>query len=81
MFLKNLNSNVHWSSECKGPVIIHGIVGEDSQEPSSPSWFNPHEAFQVLLYVTNLMKAGVAANNIGIISPYIAQVHNINVYN
>lgn len=79
MFLKNLNSNTQWSIGCKGPVIVHGIVGEDSQDSSSPSWFNPHEAFQVLLYVTNLMKAGVAAYNIGIITPYIAQVHNISI--
>lgn len=69
-----MNENGHWDIGCKGPVIVHGIVGEDNQEPSSPSWFNPHEAFQVLLYITRLMKAGVSANDIGVITPYASQV-------
>lgn len=74
IFLRDLNKNAHWDVGCKGPVIVHGIVGEDNQEPSSPSWFNPHEAFQVLLYITRLMKAGVSANDIGVITPYASQV-------
>lgn len=78
IFLNNLNENTHWEIDCKGPVIVHGIVGEDSQDPNSPSWFNPHEAFQVLLYFTRLMKSGISANDIGIITPYASQVSKIN---
>lgn len=81
ILLNNLNENVHWDIGCKGPVIVHGIVGENNQEPNSPSWFNPHEAFQVLLYVTRLMKAGISADDIGIITPYCSQVNTILLKN
>lgn len=72
--LKNLKENAHWDINCEGPIIVHGIEGADRQEPNSPSWFNPHEAFQVLLYVTRLMKAGILADDIGVIAPYASQV-------
>ncbi|XP_026807921.1 probable RNA helicase armi isoform X2 [Rhopalosiphum maidis] len=78
ILLNNLNENAHWKIDCKGPVIVHGVVGEDSQDPSSPSWFNPHEAFQVLLYFTRLMKSGISADDIGIITPYASQVSKIH---
>ncbi|CAH1736197.1 unnamed protein product [Aphis gossypii] len=78
ILLNNLNENAHWEIDCKGPVIVHGVVGEDSQDPNSPSWFNPHEASQVLLYFTRLIKSGISANDIGIITPYASQVSKIN---
>lgn len=74
VLLNNLNENVFWNIGCNGPIIVHGIVGEDCQESTSPSWYNPHEAFQVLLYFTRLIKAGIPADDIGIITPYAAQV-------
>lgn len=79
ILLNNLNENTHWDIGCNGPVIVHGIIGEDSQDPNSPSWFNPHEAFQVLLYFTRLMKSGLSADEIGIITPYSSQVNNDNM--
>lgn len=81
--MDNLNENSHWNDiGCKGPVIVHGIVGEDCQEPSSPSWFNPNEAFQVMLYIIKLMKSGILAYDIGVITPYASQVYKIfmNLY-
>lgn len=76
VFLISLNNNVHWDIKCKGPIVVHGLIGNDSREPSSPSWFNPQEAFQVLLYVTKLINSGIPVEEIGIISPYLAQVCN-----
>lgn len=72
--LKNLNENSHWDVDCKGPIIVHGIEGEDRQGSKNPSWFNPHEASQVLFYVTKLIKAGILFDDIGIITPYASQV-------
>ncbi|VVC38267.1 Hypothetical protein CINCED_3A020873 [Cinara cedri] len=76
--LNDLNENSYWDIGCKGPIIVHGIIGENLQEPSSPSWFNPHEAFQVLLYVTRLIKTGISTDEIGIITPYSSQVNKIH---
>ncbi|VVC46259.1 P-loop containing nucleoside triphosphate hydrolase [Cinara cedri] len=76
--LSDLSENHHWNIGCDGPIIVHGIMGENNQDPYSPSWFNPHEAFQVLLYVTRLIKVGISTNEIGIITPYSAQVNKIN---
>lgn len=53
---------------------MHGITGEDSQDPNSPSWYNSHEVVQVILYVRRLLKSGIAIDDIGIITPYTAQV-------
>ena len=30
----------------KSPIVFHGVRGKNLQEPDSPSWFNPNEAFQ-----------------------------------
>lgn len=53
---------------------MHGLAGQDIQDPNSPSWYNPHEVFQVLLYVKRLFKSGIPTEDIGIITPYTAQV-------
>lgn len=76
IFLNYLVENEHWDISCKGPVIVHGIQGIDSQDSNSPSWFNHQEGFQVLLYVKKLMNSGILADEIGIITPYISQVCN-----
>lgn len=47
------------------------------RECSNPSWFNPVEAVQVMLYCCQLTKKlyePVAASDIGIIAPYKKQV-------
>lgn len=74
VLLNNLNTNVCWDIDCKGPIVVHGITGEDSQDPKSPSWYNPYEVFQVILYIEKLLKSGVTNDDIGIITPYTAQV-------
>lgn len=79
--LNYLSENSYWDIGCNGPIIVHGIIGDNNQEPSSPSWFNPHEAFQVLLYVTRLIKTGISTDEIGIITPYSSQVQDYTILN
>ncbi|XP_076469698.1 putative helicase MOV-10 [Babylonia areolata] len=65
------------------PVLFHAVVGEDMQEASSPSFFNPFEVRQVLHYVGLLVNqtcprgALIQEEHIGIISPYRKQVQKI----
>lgn len=55
------------------------------REGNNPSWFNPVEAVQVMLYCCQLAKKlynPVNASDIGIIAPYKKQVrlHNFNFF-
>uniref|UniRef100_A0A8C9W6S7 RNA helicase n=1 Tax=Scleropages formosus TaxID=113540 RepID=A0A8C9W6S7_SCLFO len=64
------------------PVIFHGIRGVEMREGSSPSWFNPGEAVQVMLYCCQLAKRlykPIAATDIGVITPYRKQVEKIRL--
>jgi helicase MOV-10 len=65
------------------PIIFHGIVGEDTREANSPSWFNPDEAQIVKMYV-DLLVNGTRTNRcrpeeIGVIAPYHRQVQKIRM--
>ena len=59
------------------PVVFHAVSGQQLQEGSSPSWYNPQEVWQVGLYVQWLQERGVAAADIGIIAPYRQQVAKV----
>lgn len=51
--------------------------GTEMREGNNPSWFNPAEAVQVMLYCCQLAKKlyqPVDVSDIGIISPYKQQV-------
>ncbi|KAI8503666.1 hypothetical protein Bbelb_186370 [Branchiostoma belcheri] len=65
---------------CKGrPIIFHGTEGEDMREGSSPSWFNPVEAVQVLRYTQLLLGGSVKQSDLGIITPYRKQVEKLRL--
>ncbi|XP_019633304.1 PREDICTED: RNA helicase Mov10l1-like [Branchiostoma belcheri] len=65
---------------CKGrPIIFHGTEGEDMREGSSPSWFNPVEAVQVLRYTQLLLGGSVNQSDLGIITPYRKQVEKLRL--
>lgn len=49
------------------------VKGRNLQEDCSPSWFNPIEAKVLITYLTNILDAGVSAEEIGIIAPYQLQ--------
>lgn len=55
------------------PLIFHAVEGEQLQEEDSPSWHNPQEVWQVLLYLQHLLRRGVAAGDVGVIAPYRQQ--------
>ncbi|MEW5312365.1 MAG: hypothetical protein WDW38_004006 [Sanguina aurantia] len=63
------------------PLLFHAVVGEDTREGTSPSWFNVLEAKLVLDYVLKLKaKRGgqpVVDDDIGVITPYRKQVQRI----
>lgn len=72
--MNELNQNAHWGIGCNGPVIVHGVRGDEYSEKNGTSWYNPHEALHAFLYFEKLLKAGISADDIGIITPYVSQV-------
>ena len=64
------------------PIVFHAVDGENTREGRSPSWFNPQEAMVVVQYVQKLVKESkpkIAAEDIGIITPYARQVQKIRL--
>ncbi|KAM9352325.1 RNA helicase Mov10l1 [Symphorus nematophorus] len=64
------------------PLLCHGVRGTEMREGNNPSWFNPVEAVQVMLYCCQLAKKlynPVDASDIGIIAPYRKQCEKIRV--
>uniref|UniRef100_A0A7N6AM39 RNA helicase n=1 Tax=Anabas testudineus TaxID=64144 RepID=A0A7N6AM39_ANATE len=64
------------------PLLFHGVRGTEIREGNNPSWFNPVEAVQVMLYCCQLAKKlynPVDASEIGIIAPYKKQCEKIRV--
>ncbi|XP_041975066.1 probable RNA helicase armi [Aricia agestis] len=57
-----------------GGIFVYGINGTNTRAEDSPSWYNPQEASMVALTACKLYKNDVIADEIGIITPYIAQV-------
>ncbi|KAJ7397841.1 RNA helicase Mov10l1 [Pitangus sulphuratus] len=56
------------------------LLGTETREGHSPSWFNPAEAVQVMQYCCHLAKnenAAVSVTDIGVITPYRKQVEKI----
>ncbi|XP_076178459.1 putative RNA helicase armitage isoform X2 [Ptiloglossa arizonensis] len=58
-------------------IVFHGVNGKSCKDNDSPSWYNPEEATQVYLYLLKLYKCGLSPDDIGIITPYQKQVHEI----
>ncbi|KAI0777345.1 P-loop containing nucleoside triphosphate hydrolase protein [Trametes elegans] len=66
----------------KWPVVFHYISGENERESTSPSYFNIDEATEAVDYVKELRKDRrhpIRAADIGIITPYYAQVRKIRL--
>ncbi|XP_065129006.1 RNA helicase Mov10l1 [Paramisgurnus dabryanus] len=79
-----VDSLCHWNRlPTKGfPLIFHGVRGTEMREGSNPSWFNPAEAVQVMMYCCQLAKRlynPIPPTDIGIITPYKKQVEKMRV--
>ncbi|XP_029379365.1 RNA helicase Mov10l1 [Echeneis naucrates] len=64
------------------PLLFHGVRGTEMREGNNPSWFNPGEAVQVMIYCCQLAKKlynPVHVSDIGIIAPYKKQCEKIRV--
>ncbi|XP_032827229.1 helicase MOV-10 isoform X2 [Petromyzon marinus] len=66
------------------PVIFHSVIGQDTREENSPSFFNVAEVEEVVSYLTKILEssgkkgiAKVSPKDIGIIAPYRKQVQKI----
>lgn len=57
--------------------FFYGVNGVNKQSPDSPSWFNPAETKSVFNFLLKLYKKGVRSEDIGVITPYQAQVKQI----
>ncbi|CAH2050627.1 unnamed protein product, partial [Iphiclides podalirius] len=57
-----------------GGLFVHGVRGFNARSEESPSWYNPQEASMVALTTCKLLRRGVTVDDIGIITPYIAQI-------
>ncbi|XP_045499637.1 probable RNA helicase armi [Colias croceus] len=57
-----------------GGIFVYGIKGQNARAEDSPSWYNPQEASMVALTTCKLYKNNVTPEEIGIITPYIAQI-------
>lgn len=62
----------------KNPLIFQPAEGRDKREKISPSWFNPKEAFDCMIHVNRLYKAGLKAEQLGIVTPYRGQMDKLN---
>uniref|UniRef100_A0A3Q3VQZ5 RNA helicase n=1 Tax=Mola mola TaxID=94237 RepID=A0A3Q3VQZ5_MOLML len=79
-----VDSLCQWKSLPKKgfPLLLHGVRGTEMREGNNPSWFNPVEAVQVMLYCCQLAKKlynPVDISDIGIIAPYRKQCEKIRV--
>lgn len=71
----NTCSEVFDSTEREtGGIYVYGIKGVNARAEDSPSWFNLEEAAMVAMTTCKLYKRNITLDDIGIITPYIAQV-------
>ena len=64
------------------PLLFHGVVGQDTRDASSPSFFNPEEVVTVVEYIKLLLEDSelkVKEEEIGVISPYRRQCQKIRL--
>lgn len=69
-----VNEILNCPDQKTGGIYIFGIKGHNTRAKDSPSWYNPQEGSMVALTACKLFKRNMSADDIGIITPYVAQV-------
>ncbi|XP_011567013.3 probable RNA helicase armi [Plutella xylostella] len=69
-----VNESFGISDGGRGGIFVYGIRGVNSRAEDSPSWYNPQEGSMLALTVCKLYKKQLSPDDIGVITPYIAQV-------
>ncbi|XP_039754327.1 probable RNA helicase armi [Pararge aegeria] len=77
--LINATAEIFDSQSYDGGIFVFGIKGLNMRSEESPSWYNPQEASMVALTACKLYKRKVTADEIGIITPYVAQTKYLRV--
>ncbi|CAH2102325.1 unnamed protein product [Euphydryas editha] len=69
----NATCEIFESNDSTGGLFVYGIKGCNLRAEDSPSWYNPQEAAMIALTTCKLYKKNITADEVGIITPYIAQ--------
>lgn len=77
LFVKKTPSKWLEVVKADNPLIFHSVKGRDRREYLNPSWFNANEAVKCMIYVNSLYKAGLKADQLGIITPYRRQIDKL----
>ncbi|XP_028158761.1 probable RNA helicase armi [Ostrinia furnacalis] len=72
--LEVVNEIFHRDDVSTGGIYVYGIKGNNMRAEDSPSWYNPQEASMVALTTCKLYKKHLTVDDIGIITPYVAQI-------
>lgn len=78
-FLDVLSDILDLPNSKTGGIFVNGIKGFNARAEDSPSWYNPQEASMVAMTTCKLYKRNVNPNDIGIITPYVAQIQYIKL--
>lgn len=70
--------NKDWRVDGLVPIMAVDIAGEEETPPGSTSKRNPQEAEMVADHVKLLVNSGLSPDEIGVITPYTAQISEIN---
>ena len=73
---EEINKGIGWPIK-NIPLLFLHVKGEEKIISGSKSKYNEEEANIVVQYIVKLLKLGIKLNDIGVITPYIAQIERI----
>ena len=73
---EEINKGIGWPIK-NIPLLFLHVKGEEKIISGSKSKYNEEEANIIVQYIVKLLKLGIKLNDIGVITPYIAQIERI----